>query len=134
MLTPNSRDDIKRWWEVAPAENVEIRNNIFEHCSHASDTMPDGAVSFKASHDGESGEYPAGVHKNILIHNNRFKDFCGCGIFVSAADSVRIEDNVFERDKTAQKQGFDIRLVNCRNTKIHNNRDDDFPERLISIE
>ena len=126
--------DIKRWWEVAPAENVEIRNNIFEHCSHASDTMPDGAVSFKASHDGESGEYPAGVHKNILIHNNRFKDFCGCGIFVSAADSVRIEDNVFERDKTAQKQGFDIRLVNCRNTKIHNNRDDDFPERLISIE
>lgn len=126
--------DIKRWWEVAPAENVEIRNNIFEHCSHASDTMPDGAVSFKASHDGESGEYPAGVHKNISIHNNRFKDFCGCGIFVSAADSVRIEDNVFDRDKTAQKQGFDIRLVNCRNTKIHNNRDDDFPERLISIE
>lgn len=126
--------DIKRWWEVAPAENVEIRNNIFEHCSHASDTMPDGAVSFKASHDGESGEYPAGVHKNISIHNNRFKDFCGCGIFVSAADSVRIEDNVFERDKTTQRQGFDIRLVNCRNTKIHNNRDDDFPERLISIE
>ena len=41
---------------------------------------------------------------------------------------------MFERDKTAQKQGFDIRLVNCRNTKIHNNRDDDFPERLISIE
>ncbi len=126
--------DIKRWWEVAPAENVEIRNNIFEHCAHASGTMPDGAVSFKASHEGKSTEYPAGVHKNISIYGNRFKNFSGCGIFVSAAENVRIENNIFERRKDAAETGFDIRLVNCRNTKINNNKDDDFPEKLIFTE
>lgn len=122
--------DIRVWWEVGPCKNVEIRNNVIEYCAHIDSGANQGAIIFKACHDGNTSEYPAGVHENLYIHDNRFIDIPQSAIFVSSAKHVRIEDNQFTnccyapRDNVAAYANFDIACVNCEDVTVCGNDSD----------
>ena len=84
----------------------------------------------KAAHDAGSADYPAGVHTNLSIHDNRFIHCGASGIYVSAARGVKIEDNVFEDccadpyDPNVASVQHDIALRNCDDVEIRRNRSD----------
>lgn len=127
--------DIRVWWEVGPCKNVEIRGNIIEHCAHIASGANQGAVIFKACHDGNTAEYPAGVHENLYIHDNRFYDIPQSAIFVSSAKHVRIEDNVFRNccyapQDQAEYAKYDIAVVNCEDVTLKGNVSDRGDETL----
>ena len=122
--------DIKVWYEVGPSDNVEIRNCTFEKCGFLHSGANLGAIVMKAAHDAGSADYPAGVHTNLSIHNNRFIHCGASGIYVSAARGVKIEDNVFEDccadpyDPNVASVQHDIALRNCDDVEIRRNHSD----------
>lgn len=128
--------DIRVWWEVGPCKNVEIRNNVFEHCAHIETAANQGLIVFKACHDGNTAGYPAGVHENLSIHDNRFLDTPGSAIFVSSAKHVSIENNTFTNccygpKTTADYAHCEIVALNCEDVKIEGNISDRGEERLV---
>ena len=127
--------DIRVWWEVGPCKNVEIRNNVIEHCAHIQSGANQGAIIFKACHDGNTVEYPAGVHENLYIHDNRFIDIPQSAIFVSSAKNVRIEDNAFthccyDPQDSAEYARYDIVAANCEKVTLSGNVSDRGEETL----
>ncbi len=121
--------DIRVWWEVGPCKNVEIRNNVIENCAHIESGANQGAIIFKACHDGNTVEYPAGVHENLYIHDNRFIDIPQSAIFVSSAKHVRIENNSFTHccfhpQDSAAYANYDIVAANCENVTLSGNVSD----------
>lgn len=129
--------DIKVWWEVGPTENVEIRNNIVEYCANIKSKANKGAIVFKACHDAGGEDYPAGVHKNIHIHGNRFIDIPHSAIYVSAAKDVRIEENRFEncccdvKDTSTPYAFHDIVCINCENLTVKDNISTQSEEHIL---
>lgn len=131
LLSP----DIRVWWEVGPCKNVEIRNNVIEYCAHIPSGANQGAIVFKACHDGSTDDYPAGVHEDLYIHDNRFIDIPTSAIFVSSAKNVRIENNSFTRcGRTDTGDGeyakYEIAAVNCENVTLSGNISDRGEETL----
>ena len=127
--------DIRVWWEVGPTKNVEIRGNVIEHCAHIESGANQGAIIFKACHDSNTVEYPAGVHENLYIHDNRFIDIPQSAIFVSSAKNVRIENNTFTHccyhpQDTAAYANYDIVAANCENVTLSGNISDRGEETL----
>ncbi|MGN1346404.1 MAG: right-handed parallel beta-helix repeat-containing protein [Eubacteriales bacterium] len=121
--------DIRVWWEVGPCRNVEIRGNVIEYCAHIDSGANQGALIFKACHDANSADYPAGVHENLYIHDNRFTDIAQSAIFVSSARHVRIEDNVFTNccyapQDCADYASYDIVTLNCEDVTVRGNTSD----------
>lgn len=122
--------DIKVWYEVGPSDNVEIRNCTFEKCGFLHSGANLGAIVMKASHDTGSADYPAGVHTNLSIHDNRFLHCGASGIYVSAARGVTITDNRFEDccadpfDSAVESVRHDIALRNCEDICFSGNRSD----------
>lgn len=119
--------DIRVWWEVGPAKNVEIRNNVIEYCAHIHNGANVGSIVFKACHDVGGNDYPAGVHEDIYIHDNLFVDNPNSGIYVSAAKNVNIENNRFKncccdpQDADLPHACYDIVTVNCENVTVSGN-------------
>ncbi len=128
--------DIRVWYEVGPCKNVEIRNNVIEYNAHYHNGANVGAIVFKACHDVGGNDYPAGVHENIYIHDNLFKDNGNSGIYVSAAKDVRIEDNVFSGNCSSPQNlelphaFYDIVTVNCENVTLSGNKTDRGEDKL----
>ena len=129
--------DIRFWWEVGPTKNAEIRNNVIEYCATIPTAYNEGAVVFKASHEGEITAYPAGVHNDIYIHSNLFRNIPNSAIFVSAAKNVRIEDNDFcnccnaVRDENCEYAHYDVVTMNCEDVIFKGNRSDRGEEKLL---
>ncbi len=120
--------DIKVWYEVGPSDNVEIRNCTFEKCGFLHSGANLGAIVMKAAHDAGSADYPAGVHTNLSIHDNRFINCGTSGIYVSAARGVTITDNEFVDcsvspfDPAVESVHHDIALRNCDDVCVKCNR------------
>ena len=128
--------DIRVWYEVGPCKNVEIRNNVIEYNAHYHNGANVGAIVFKACHDVGGNDYPAGVHEDIYIHDNIFKDNGNSGIYVSAAKKVRIEDNVFSGNCASPQNPelphayYDIVTVNCEGVTVSGNVTDRGEDKL----
>ncbi len=128
--------DIRVWWEVGPCKNVEIRNNVFEHCAHIETAANQGFIVFKACHDGNTAGYPAGVHENLSIHDNRFLDTPGSAIFVSSAKHVAIENNTFTNCCYGPKNNedyahYEIVALNCEDVTFAGNVSDRGDDKLV---
>ncbi len=129
--------DIRTWWEVGPAKNVEIRNNVIEYCAVIENSNNEGALVFKSSHEGDNTAYPAGVHEKIYIHRNIFRDIPNNAIFVSAANDVRIEENEFYdccknvRRPDCEYADYDIVALNCRSVRLEGNSTNRGEEKLF---
>ncbi|MBO5051689.1 MAG: right-handed parallel beta-helix repeat-containing protein [Clostridia bacterium] len=120
--------DIKVWFEVGPSENVIIRNNVFEKCAFIKSAANLGAIVVKGCHDAGADDYPAGVHRNVQIYGNTFRGMGNSGIYVSATDGVRIEDNVFENcsidrfNRRKKSPRYDVVTRNCDNVIVRGNK------------
>ncbi len=120
--------DIQRWYEVGPAQNITIRNNTMHKCAFVSDSANMGAIVVKASHDAGYAEYPAGVHRDIVIENNTVEETANAGIFVSATRGLTVRKNTVSRYGTRKNilptGEYAIYLVNCREVELQENRCD----------
>lgn len=120
--------DIDYWYEVGPAQNVVIRNNKIEKCAYAAVQDNLGTITLKASHGIGYASYPCGVHHDIVIEENEFKNNAISAIFVSATDGVVIKRNkIYDCCQTPfdnQIPGTDyaISLRNCSHVILENNR------------
>ena len=86
-----------------------------------------GAITFKPSHDGGVSDYPAGVHRDIYIHDNIFKGCGTSGICVSASADVRIGSNRFESNRknpNAPDSDKDIVVYNSEKVTLSDNVSD----------
>lgn len=135
LLSP----DIRVWHEVGPCENVLIENCIFDKCAMSKDEVRhavQGAVMVRSSHDSSGIDYPAGVHKNIVIKNNKFVDIPASAVCVCGTDGVTVTDNVFlncsgEGGLNGMKK-YDVFIKNCKNIKVENNQTEN--ENSLHIE
>jgi len=100
---------------------------IHGYCANIKSNANKGAIVFKACHDSGGEDYPAGVHENINIHNNKFIDLPHSAIYISAAKNVKITNNVFEnccckvKNSDSPYAYHDIVTVNCENILVTDN-------------
>ena len=120
--------DIRVWHEVGPCTNVLIENCIFDKCAMSTnDTQHSvqGAVMVRSSHDSLGIDYPAGVHKNIVIKNNKFVDVPAPAVCICGTDGVTVKDNLFlncggEGGLGGMKK-YDVFVKNCVNIDVSDN-------------
>ncbi len=128
--------DIRRWYEVGPSDHVEIRNCTFERCDVFSSRASRGAIVVNACHDTGYSEYPAGVHTDVSIHDNVFKNCDSSAVFVACTKGVEVNNNRFERcsfnafDDGTGEMDYDIVLKNCTDIRVEGNETDKKPEML----
>jgi protein-tyrosine phosphatase len=115
MISPDAR----RWAEVGPVRHVEIRNCRFEKCAVLCHDANLGAISVKTSHDGGAGNSPAGVHRDISVIGNVFRNIPCRGIFVASTDGLKVRGNVFE--KCGDGTSDPVCAFNCANVDISGN-------------
>jgi len=130
--------DADIWYEVGAASNVEVRNCRFRKCGLALNRMNLGALAVKTGHEvGEEDMRPAGVHRDFRLLGNRFENCGNSGVYLSSTDGVVIRGNEFKNcsarryDKSNPETMCDIRLHNCANVRIENNRTDKPTELLV---
>ena len=119
--------DVQYWYEAGPSENTEIRDCVFEKCGMNGAAANLGAIVVKGSHDAGASDYPAGVHKDIRILNNTFRNIGTSGVFISATSGVSVQGNCFEGCQTNTNQNVcdtdaEIVLCNCEKIRIAGNR------------
>lgn len=129
--------DIRVWFEVGPSENVIIRNNLFEKCAFIKYGANLGAIVVKGSHDVGAADYPAGVHRHMLIENNTFRGMGNSGIYVSATEDITVRGNYFDGcgtnfyDPANESVKADIVLCNCSDIHLENNTTTKPADRLF---
>lgn len=117
--------DVRVWYEVGPSENVVIRDCVFEKCAFIPSGACLGAVVVKSCHDVGAEDYPAGVHKNIRMERNTFRNIGAGGIYISATDGVKLYDNFFRHcEKPGEPKTPQIVLCNCAHTETEYNCSD----------
>lgn len=137
LLSP----DIAYWYEVGPCTNVELRNNVIEKCNCCVHRSNIAAVVIKCRHEEGISDSPAGVHNNIRIIGNQFRNIGGSAVFALAVQDLQIKDNRFDDccnlpfDETIESLKHDIALVNCDNVDISGNRSTHVPSpaHLINV-
>ena len=119
--------DIEYWYEVGPARNVRIQNNIFKKCAYAGAVHNLGTILVKSSHGSEYEAYPCGVHQNLVIKDNQFVDSAVSAVFVSSTEGVEVTNNTFKhccfehRAEELPGSNNNIELQNCSNIIVENN-------------
>ncbi|MCQ2431161.1 MAG: right-handed parallel beta-helix repeat-containing protein [Clostridia bacterium] len=118
--------DIKVWYEVGPSRNTEITGCTFEKCAINGSAANLGAIVVKAAHDPGAADYPAGVHSDVRIYNNTFRNIGSSGVFVSATKGVQIYGNRFEncmenKNPNTRDTEYDIVTVNCEDVTVSDN-------------
>ena len=116
MIAPDAR----RWAEVGPVRHVEIRNCRFEKCAVLCHGANLGALTVKTSHDGGAGRSPAGVHRDIRIIGNVFRNVPSRGVFVASTDGLQVRDNVFEN--CGGGADGPVKAFNCANVDVSGNK------------
>ena len=110
------------WRESIGTRDVIIRNNLIKGCNGGPSRRWAAISVFAFNKHRRQGE--AGVHRNLLIQRNTIVDTDNAGIFIAAADGVRIEDNTITNcSRAPSRPGGEnaIYLTNCRNVTIRNN-------------
>ncbi len=60
--------DLDHWYEMSPAHDLTIRENIFDNCGEYAPAV----IQITTSHDTPDKTYPAYLHSDIRIEGNRF--------------------------------------------------------------
>lgn len=121
--------DIEYWYEVGPARNVLIQNNTFTKCAYAGAVHNLGNILVKSSHGSEYEAYPCGVHKNIIVRDNKFVDSPVSAIFVSSTEGIEVTDNEFlnccyeQRGEELPGSNEIVELQNCSQVIMENNHE-----------
>ena len=113
LITP----DFRFWFEAGPSRNVVIRNCVFERCCNIIRQDNLGAVAVKCSDEGGVQRLAPGVHRNIVIRDNLFRNCGSRGVFVASTLGVDVANNRFEGNRPPQDDSprdKDVRLLNCK--------------------
>ena len=128
--------DYAYWYEMCPSTNIRILNNTLEKCSRGYSSASYAGITVKASHDAGAAAYPAGVHQNLEISGNKISNCGGSGIFVSATDQLKLENNVIEGNNLystpISTATYAIALVNCSGVTVKGNSCDKGVQLLYS--
>lgn len=122
--------DIRKWHEVGPCKNVVIKNNLIEKCGYAKVPSNIGSIAIKCCHDAGLTDSPAGVHENITIENNTFRNLGGSGIFALAVKGLNIRNNRFENcscnkfSDSVESLDYDVAIMNCDDVSVDGNTSD----------
>lgn len=110
--------DINYWYEVAPSHNVSISGNSFENCGGNAG----GVVLIKASHDGAANLYPSGVHSDITVENNTFKNCMTSAVFGASIKGLTVSGNTFDNltGKTSSRK-YAVYAMNSDNITVQGN-------------
>jgi len=110
------------WRESIATRNVIVRNNLIRNCNGGPSRRWAAICVFALSEGHRQGA--VGVHRGLLIQGNRIEGTDNAGIFLAAADGVRIEGNRIvncSRKPTRLGGNSAIYLMNCRNVVIKGN-------------
>ena len=122
--------DIRVWHEVGPCKNVVIRNNLIEKCGFSKSPSNIGSIAIKCCHDAGLTDSSAGVHENITIEGNVFKNVGDSAVFALAVKGLKIIDNRFENcscnrfSDEIESLKYDIAVMNCDDVEISGNISD----------
>lgn len=122
--------DIRVWHEVGPCKNVVIRNNLIEKCGYSKSPSNIGSIAIKCCHDAGLTDSPAGVHENITIENNVFKNIGDSAIFALAVDGLKVINNRYENcscnrfSEEIDSLKYDVAIKNCNNVTLSGNSSD----------
>ncbi len=106
------------WYEVGPATNFYMHDNIIEKCAYIDVNSP--GIGVFTRHDGNN-EKVTGLHKNIKIINNTFKRMKNNMITISSSDNVEVCGNKFiSRD---EKEIPPVKFISCNNITQKDNQD-----------
>ena len=101
--------DIVVWYEMSPVKNVLIENCVFEKCGFVGKKDSNAAISVKTSHGGPDNT-AQGIHSNITIKNNVFKDVRNKAIYMTSVEGFDIENNDFGKEDFSET----VVLQNCK--------------------
>ena len=87
--------DVAFWYESGPGNNVIIRNNTIDNANNH--LIMEGAINVKCGHDKGGTDYPAGVHRNILIEGNTIRNTSQSAIYACSSDDIRITGNKIDQ-------------------------------------
>lgn len=109
------------FWESISARNVVIRRNRFRGNNFAQGRC-EGDITVTVYTDGYALG-AAGVHKDIVIMDNRIEDTGNCGIYIGCAENVRIQNNVIAAasNPTSAARNSGIQLQKSRNIVLQEN-------------
>ncbi len=85
--------DINKWYEMGPAENIEISGCNFKNLCTMKNNSCKGAIFSASSHDGHKTNVM--IHKNIVITHNTFDIIHGPIISLTSVDGATIKNNVY---------------------------------------
>ena len=106
--------DANFWWEGIGVRDVAIRRNRFHHCNFGA-ARRGAAVDVFSELEGGSLS-PAGVHRNIVIENNRFEESDGSAIHLHSTDGA-----VLRRNEFVNSRDVAILISRSRNVRVEKN-------------
>ena len=110
--------DMAGWFEAGPVEDAEISGCTFEKCGMNGAPANLGAITVKTSHGDGIQDCPPGVHRDIRVVGNTFRDCGAAGVFIASACGVEVRGNVIEDcwrkpPKDADPERRNVRLHHC---------------------
>ncbi len=103
--------DLSRWFEMAPAQHMTIRNNTFEACGYSAP----GIIQISASHDDPSRTYAAYIHHDISITDNTFLAIRTPVVHAVCVEGLTVTGNTL---KTVAYRKALITLRHCKTVRI----------------
>ncbi|AJY75339.1 right-handed parallel beta-helix repeat-containing protein [Paenibacillus beijingensis] len=113
--------DAHYWFESGKVNDVTIRNNRFEECTYC----PQWGMAVIVISPKITNPSIEGYHRNIHIHDNRFKMFDSNLLKASFVDHLRFENNRIEVSEAYEKHGKMSHIVevhHCVNVVVSNNK------------
>ncbi len=107
--------DIEKWHEVGPIKNATVENCVFEKCGWAKVGLVNGAITVRVSHTSSNDVFPAGVHQNITLKNNKFINIPVNSIYAMSVDGLHIEGNTLDGEPLKPEN---IEIINCKDVKV----------------
>ncbi len=103
--------DIANWYEMSPANDLTVRNNTFENCGHHAA----GVIQITASHDAPDKTYPAYMHEQIKIEDNRFTSLRTPAVYALCIKGLTLTGNKID---TSGYSGAHARLIHCHTVVV----------------
>ena len=114
------------WHEAIGTRRITVRNNLFEGVGNGAASQEAALIVFAHVGEGwaEAHHAPAGVHRDITIEGNTFRDTDNAAIFVGSTDGCTIRGNTIENacrrpDRDTGKAA--ISIMNTRRLVIEGN-------------
>lgn len=112
--------DLDYWYEMSPASNVVIKNNVFENCGN----YAWGPIQFSTDHDDSAKQYPAYIHSDIVVTGNTFITFNNrtTAFYGVCIENIEFTDNNFDDFKgkyITLTYSNDVTLDEIANTKTN---------------